>query len=479
MNKEDLFKTLNDIDSDNIKKAREYKGHKKIIWGRWLAAAASVAVIAGKIINLPAFRNIPSVNNTSGVMKVVADYPKPVAQNLSAQEFMESDEHWTWWTSYRESLEESEKLQAGIDGYYFDLMGRMLVSEDENTVCSPLNTYIAFAMLAEVCDGNTRQQLLDMLGADNIRTLRKNISVLWESNYADTPTLKSLLANSIWLDNDVDYNDDTLNMLAKQYYASSFSGVPGSEEMDEDLIKWTDDNTGGLLKDYTKNMHIQQDTVLEILSTIYFKASWTDRFYENDTSSEVFHGTKGDTTVNMMHKTGVQKVYRTDNFTALGLSINDANGSMYFLLPNENADVNELASDPDVMKVIRPDENDGNWSFPMVNLSVPKFKVSAKSDLIETVKELGITDALDPSKADFSPLTKEKDNLYLSKAEHAAMIEIDEQGVTGAAYTELAIVEGAFLSTDEIDLVFDRPFMFIVTGGDGSILFSGIVRNIE
>ena len=193
----------------------------------------------------------------------------------------------------------------------------------------------------------------------------------------------------------------------------------------------------------------------------------------------MFHGTKGDTTVNMMHKTGVQKVYRTDNFTALGLSINDANGSMYFLLPNENADVNELASDPDVMKVIHPDENDGNWSFPMVNLSVPKFKVSAKSDLIETVKELGITDALDPSKADFSPLTKEKDNLYLSKAEHAAMIEIDEQGVTGAAYTELAIVEGAFLSTDEIDLVFDRPFMFIVTGGDGSILFSGIVRNIE
>ena len=279
MNKEDLFKTLNDIDSDSIKKAREYKGHKKIIWGRWLAAAASVAVIAGIIINLPAFRNIPSVNNTSGVMKVVADYPKPVAQNLSAQEFMESDEHWTWWTSYRESLEESEKLQAGIDGYYFDLMGRMLVSEDENTVCSPLNTYIAFAMLAEVCDGNTRQQLLDMLGADNIRTLRKNISVLWESNYADTPTLKSLLANSIWLDNDIDYNDDTLNMLAKQYYASSFSGVPGSEEMDEELIKWTDDNTGGLLKDYTKNMHIQQDTVLEILSTIYFKASWTDRFY--------------------------------------------------------------------------------------------------------------------------------------------------------------------------------------------------------
>ena len=32
---------------------------------------------------------------------------------------------------------------------------------------------------------------------------------------------------------------------------------------------------------------------------------------------------------------------------------------------------------------------------------------------------------------------------------------------------------------DEIVFVLDRPFMFIVTGRDGSILFSGIVRNID
>ena len=30
-----------------------------------------------------------------------------------------------------------------------------------------------------------------------------------------------------------------------------------------------------------------------------------------------------------------------------------------------------------------------------------------------------------------------------------------------------------------IDFVLDRPFMFVITGADGSILFSGVVRNIE
>ena len=150
-----------------------------------------------------------------------------------------------------------------------------------------------------------------------------------------------------------------------------------------------------------------------------------------------------------------------------------------FLLPDENTDVNELVSSPDLMKVIRRDESSDNWYSPMVNLSVPKFKVSEKTDLIETVRALGVTDALDTDLADFSPLTGDKENLYLSKADHAATLEIDENGVTGAAYTELGISEtAAEIPDDEIDFVLDRPFLFLVTGQDGSILFSGVVRNI-
>ena len=119
---------------------------------------------------------------------------------MDAQKFMESDAHWDWWDSYRELTAKSAELQSGMDAYYQNLMKQMLVSEDENTVCSPINLYIAFAMLAETSDGNTRQQILDMLGAQDMDTLRKNVSSLWKSNYADTPALKSVLANSLWLD---------------------------------------------------------------------------------------------------------------------------------------------------------------------------------------------------------------------------------------------------------------------------------------
>ena len=59
------------------------------------------------------------------------------------------------------------------------------------------------------------------------------------------------------------------------------------------------------------------------------------------------------------------------------------------------------------------------------------------------------------------------------------MVEVDEQGVTGAAYTMLAMAEAAMRMDEPLDITFDRPFLFLVTAEDGSLLFSGVVRNIE
>ena len=283
-----------------VKQVRNYHGIKRATWKKWTAVAACAVIISGAVLGVTTWRNgqeSSTVRYPSGLKTVMAAYPASVAQTMDAQEFMESDVHWDWWDSYRELTTKSADLQSGMEAYYQNLMEQMLVSEDENTVCSPINLYIAFAMLAETSDGNTRQQILDMLGVQDMDTLRENISSLWESNYADTPVLKSVLANSLWLDSEETYNDTTLQRLAEQYYASTFRGTPGSKEMDQALRTWTDDNTGGRLKEYTKDMAIAPDTVFELVSTIYYKAMWRETFWESNTVQETFHGTAGDTDV--------------------------------------------------------------------------------------------------------------------------------------------------------------------------------------
>jgi serine protease inhibitor len=485
MKREDLFDLLGGADEKEVRNAREYRAQKaRPVWVKWAALAACVALVFGAVVGYPLLFSggSPEVagNYPPGVTVVSAQTPDPVSAEMDNQQFIESDAHWNWWQVYREKVSESTPLQEDLNGCYSAIMAQLLEAEDENTVASPLNIYIAFSMLAETADGNTRQQILDLLGAPDIETLRQTVRALWQSNYVDTPLVKSLLANSLWLREGDNFNEETLKILAENYLASSFRGQPGSEEMNQALQQWTDANTGGLLKEYTKDLKLDATAVAAIMSTLYYKAIWSNEFYAEDNTQETFHGTKGDADVTMMHRSDTMFVYRTEAFTVVSLGLVDS-GSMFFYLPSEGTDVNDLASDPDVLNAVWHDNDpmDEGWAVPLVHLSVPKFKVSAKTDLLDAMKALGLTDALNPGTADFTPLREEGEPLFISAAEHAATVEIDENGVTGAAYTMMAYGEGGVLIEEEIDFVLDRPFLFLVTGMDGSVLFSGIVRNIE
>ncbi|MBR2123038.1 MAG: hypothetical protein IJ930_08990 [Lachnospiraceae bacterium] len=423
--------------------------------------------------------------DAEGVEKTVAVLPDAAAPDMDAEAFLMTDAHWKWWQAQLEKINASAELQAGMEDYYAAILKEMLQAEDEeghpaNAVCSPLNIYTALAMLAEVSGGNTREQILDALQVEDIESAREKAKAFWEANYADTPALKSIPAASMWLNDRIGYHPDTLQRLAEDHHASSFMGVPGSEEMDKALRQWTDDNTGGLLTEYTQDLKLDRDTVLALVTTIYYKAAWTDRFAADRTKDEIFHGASGDREVPMMHMDRMMGIFPGSCFTAAGLSLTDS-GNMYFFLPDEGISVQDLASGEvlrEVLKVSRAAWEAESY-YPIVHLSLPKFSVSAKTGLISILKDLGIQDAMIPGIADFGPLTDEVDEIYLSEASHAALVEIDEEGVTGAAYTELAMAAGAAMPQDEIDLVFDRPFLFTVTARDGSVLFAGIVQNAK
>ena len=113
--------------------------------------------------------------------------------------------------------------------------------------------------------------------------------------------------------------------------------------------------------------------------------------------------------------------------------------------------------------------------------SIPKFSASSKTDLIAPLQKLGVTDAFDAGRADFSALLPASENppVCLAKADHAAMVMIDEEGVTGAAYTEFGMTMAALPPENEISFVLDRPFLFVVTGDDNSILFAGTVYTVQ
>ena len=421
------------------------------------------------------------------VRKVKAELPEILESDKDLSEFLESGQYEKWWKDYGKKVEKSAKLQKELRSFYESTLKEFLVSDaEENRVYSPLNVYLALAMLAETASGETRSQILDVLNAADMETLEQRVASLFGANYCSTPQISSLPANSLWLNEKIPYKKTVLDTLAKKYYASSFSGVMGSPEMNEALQNWTNKNTKNLLKEYTSDMSMTPATVLELVSTIYYKAAWSDPFYEEATEKAVFHGAKGDEKCDMMQRSQASYYYRGDNFGAVSLGLQES-GKMYFFLPDEGVSLNDVAGSDQIMEILEKDEEYKNGRYVNVNLKVPKFNLSSKIDMREPLKKLGMTDAFQPEQADFSELADQKelekamgtDKIFVNKVDHAAMVTIDEDGVTGAAYTEIGLECGAAMIEETVDFTVDRPFYYVVTGLDGSILFAGTAWDLK
>ena len=109
---------------------------------------------------------------------------------------------------------------------------------------------MALGMLAEITDGSSRKQILDVLGAENMEVLRTRSSALWNANYCNDGVITSIFANSLWLDQDIDFEQTAMDTLAENYYTSSYQGTMGSENLNQTLRNWIHEQTGGLLLDY-------------------------------------------------------------------------------------------------------------------------------------------------------------------------------------------------------------------------------------
>ena len=387
------------------------------------------------------------------------------------------DEDWdAWWESYQEKTADMTDPAALTHWFTTSIPALMQNAGKENRVCSPLNIYMALSMLAAVTGGETRQQILDALGAESLDALQKQAAQLWAENSWDDGLVTSTLANSIWLRDGYNYNSETLQKLGEDFYASAFSGEMGSDAYNNILRDWINEHTGNLLTEQAGKLELNADTVLALVSTLYYSASWHDKFSSAATTQDVFHAPNGDVSTDFLHSSDSNTVYYGDGFSAIGLSLENS-GRMWLLKPDEGVDAAELLQNEDTLGFLLAN---GEWSQTqraIVNLSLPKFAVSSDLDILDTLAQLGMTDVLDGIKSDFTPLTAANDSLALTQAKHAARVKIDEDGCEAAAYTILGVEATAMMGPeDEIDFTLDNPFVFAITGIDGLPLFVGLVN---
>jgi len=323
----------------------------------------------------------------------------------------------------------------------------------KNILISPMSLYLVLSMTYNGANGKTKDEFAKLLGNKDTKKLNEYNEQLI-CNYYNLDINNSIIANSIWTkDNSKKDFTDT----CKNYYFSEVKKLKTEKEIN----KWVKKNTNGKITNIIDEIDPNDKVIL--INTMYFDANWQKKFNRLLTRRGNFYLENGKTVkANFMSNKLMCKYLDLKDCYILKYDYSNESTSMYFIMPKvrvvdcaRNLNFNDLFNK--------------TYGKYQIDIKIPKFKIENNMELKDTLIDMGLKDAFDMNKADFSNLLKGQ--VYISKILQKTIIEVSEESTIASASSK-EIAPGCPPS----ELIFNRPFIFAI--GDNSsksILFAGVM----
>ena len=354
-----------------------------------------------------------------------------------------------------------------------------------NWMLSPYSARMCLAMFANGTEGKTKEELLSALNISDLDRFNEYTRELI-STYDSYSRIMSLnTANSVWLNQDHfngvgSFLESFLNTV-KTFYNAEAREVTNADSV-EQVNEWVNEKTNGKIQSILTEDN--RSFLTALVNAVYFKAAWETEFYKNATEPDTFRNIDGTTgKTDFMHVTDDFGYYADDSVQAIKLNYKStsvdnelgenfqyydgADFSMYIMKTDESMNVAEFL-------------NNADFTYSLVNASVPKFKVEYGQTLDDALKAMGIKTAYDPVNADVSAMVDTSnligDNIYLDTVLQKTYVAIDEEGTEAAAVTAI-VVNGTGAVADPpkpVEFKADSPFYFAIRDNTrGEVLFVG------
>lgn len=389
------------------------------------------------------------------------------------------------------ALAPPEREQTEVFGWQYWTFANALLrqcaeaDEGKNILLSPLSAAATLSMTANGAQGDTLSQMRGALGSSlTWNSVKPLDSDGWNQCFAaylrslpDSKKARLSSANAIWLkEGALDVKKDFLQANADYYSADVFS-ARFDEATKDDINGWVSDRTDGMIPAMLDE--IPANAVMYLLNALAFDAEWKEIYRADQVTEGAFTGSNGKTaTVPMM--ISEEGGYFEDGM-ATGFSKPYADGYRFVaILPNEGVTVQEyLASDNAVYQCyphIKQMQAEDGGDIAIAGL--PKFEADYSAELSGALKAMGMTDAFDTEKADFSGMADVKQGeLYINRVLHKTAIRVDERGTKAGAATAVEMMtKGALMHS----VILDRPFLYMIVDDEQNLpVFIGIVNHIE
>lgn len=349
-------------------------------------------------------------------------------------------------------------------------------NSDGNIFVSPFSISMALALVYLGAKEKTATQMAQMLGFDEVKGVHLQFQKLQTELINPNAKYSLNLANRLYGEKTYEFLQDFL-AASLEHYQAGLGAVDfrkAAEAARQEINSWTEEQTAGKIQNLLGKGSVGSDTRLVLVNAIYFKAKWKDTFKKEDSFTGQFKLKKSITKdLEMMQQTGSFLYFHNREFAfkIIELPYVQDELSMIILLPDDNNGL-EILQKSFTLNRLRNWTNPKNMSWTSVQVTLPKFKLEEKYDLSSILPKLGMVDAFDGKKANFSGMSKGKD-LSVSKVIHQSFVAVDEEGTEAAAATAVTIVSTSTRFPPE-EFKADHPFLFFIRHAKSqSILFYG------
>ena len=361
------------------------------------------------------------------------------------------------------------------NAFAFDLY-KKINSEGTNLFFSPYSISSALAMTYSGAKGATRQQMSEVLGfySDNPTHARGYHSLQKHLDSLNREELQLNMANSLWCQQDYDFQRDFLD-INRDYFSAAIRQVNFKsqyQKVRKHINQWVEEQTNQKIKDLIDQGVLDRMTRMVLVNAIYFNGKWEHPFSEDQTRQDTFYPTATqEIKVPFMNQSIWVPYHEEQLYKAVEIPYSNGELSMLILLPARHADMSELESK---MNGAFYENLTDSMRRQKVNLTIPRFKLQAKYQLNDPLRQMGMTSAFD-GEADFSGMTGDKD-LYISEVVHQSFVEVNEEGTEAAAATGVVMRKTSVLASKSLKA--DHPFLFMIRDQKThAILFMGKMQN--
>ncbi len=370
----------------------------------------------------------------------------------------------------------AEFVQKGED-FTFEFIDRINTEAEKDYIISPLSMQFLLGMILDGAQGETADQIAEVLGygaGENAQVNEYCLSMLNQLPKLDKKT-KIAIANAIYVDKGYDLKDSYKSEVGKYYKAeiANLDFSKGSEALKE-INGWCSKNTNGMIPKILDE--VSPEMLAYLLNALYFKGQWKDKFSKSRSAEETFTNEAGTKSQVTMMKTKKEFPY-TENeiFQAVRLPYGNGAYAMTILLPKKGHTVADISA---TLRKSDWDSFRNEFDKCEVDLWLPRFETMYNIKLNDLLSAMGMPDSFDPSKADFKAMSG--DALCLSFVQQHAAIKVDEEGTEATAVSSAGMLKEAAMPMDNAVFHADHPFLYLITeSSTGVILFAGRYSNAK